>query len=388
MTPIRSPFVSIKGAVAAADRSRVGRSRPLSRRGLRRRTIRIALRRSSVLEPRIARFWLGALIVGLGILSPILGVAWLPAAVFVVPLLGSALLLPRRSVIAMVALTLAALGYDVGRLGMRTLRPGELVVVGLVAVVAYQLAATRERLGVQGLRGEAMLVDLRDRLRRLGELPALPAGWHAEASVRSAGPTSFGGDFLVAALTGDGSRLEVVLVDVSGKGVDAATRALSLAGAFGGLLGAVAPDRFLSAANAYLLRQSWPEGFATAVHLALDVHTGAYTVRSAGHPPAVHFRSGSGTWQLADAAGAILGVLPGPEFAPVHGTLEPGDAILLYTDGLVETPEREISVGIDKLLGEAERLVTRGFRGGTEWLLETVAPAGSDDQALIIIWRD
>ena len=70
-------------------------------------------------------------------------------------------------------------------------------------------------------------------------MPALPEGWSAEVVLRSAGGASFSGDFLVATRSDDGSQLEVALVDVSGKGVDAGTRALLLSGAFGGLLGSV-----------------------------------------------------------------------------------------------------------------------------------------------------
>ena len=99
------------------------------------------------------------------------------------------------------------------------------------------LARSRGRLGVQGTRGDSMLVDLRDRLTAQGEMPALPEGWSAEVVLRSAGGASFSGDFLVATRSDDGQTLEVALVDVSGKGVDAGTRALLLSGAFGGLLG-------------------------------------------------------------------------------------------------------------------------------------------------------
>ncbi len=127
------------------------------------------------------------------------------------------------------------------------------------------------------------------------------------------------------------------MVDVSGKGVDAGTRALLLSGAFGGLLGAVEPARFLPAANDYLLRQRWSEGFATAVHLVVDFGTGHYVLESAGHPPAAHFVSGSGTWNVIAGEGMVLGVLPESRYPPVRGVLNVGDAMLLYTDGLVET---------------------------------------------------
>ena len=70
--------------------------------------------------------------------------------------------------------------------------------------------------------------------------------------LRPAGGASFGGDFVVS--TCDGKTLEVAVVDVSGKGIDAGTRALLLSGAFGGLLGSVPASEFLSACNAYLRR--------------------------------------------------------------------------------------------------------------------------------------
>ena len=58
---------------------------------------------------------------------------------------------------------------------------------------------------------------------------------------------------------------------------------------------ALPPAEFLPAANDYLLRQDWEEGFATAVHLSLDLATGAFEIRTAGHPPAVQLAAGVGT---------------------------------------------------------------------------------------------
>ena len=131
--------------------------------------------------------------------------------------------------------------------------------------------------------GESMLIDLRDRLRSQSELPDLPPGWSVEAVISSAGGAQFAGDFVVAATTQGGAQLEVVVVDVSGKGLAAGTRALLLSGAFGGLLGALPPAGFMEAANGYLLRQDWTEGFATAAHLAIRLDTG--DVRAAYRRP-------------------------------------------------------------------------------------------------------
>jgi serine phosphatase RsbU (regulator of sigma subunit) len=176
-------------------------------------------------------------------------------------------------------------------------------------------------------------------------------------------------------------------VDVSGKGVDAGTRALLLSGAFGGLLGALPSEEFLDASNAYLLRQGWEEGFATAVHVAIDLHTGEYLIGSAGHPPAAQFGAGSGKWRLLEAAGTALGIDPAAKYELCRSKLGHGDALLLYTDGLVERPGQDITVGIDKLLGEAERLVPRGFRRGARRLIDALRAGESDDRALIMIWR-
>ena len=78
-------------------------------------------------------------------------------------------------------------------------------------------------------------------------MPELPEGWGSQVVLLQAGGSSFGGDFVVSA--SDGDTLEVALVDVSGKGTDAGTRALMLSGAFGGLLGSVQPERFLPPAT-------------------------------------------------------------------------------------------------------------------------------------------
>jgi serine phosphatase RsbU (regulator of sigma subunit) len=181
--------------------------------------------------------------------------------------------------------------------------------------------------------------------------------------------------------------LDLALVDVSGKGVDAGTRALLLSGAFGGLLGSVPGKGFLPTANAYLLRQGWEEGFATAAHLVLDLVTGGYELFSAGHPPGAHFVASTGRWHTTTAEGPLLGVIPDADYVSTTGRLEQGDALLLYTDGLLESPARDFEVGIDRLLGQAEALVTRGWRHGARKLVDTAGVARSDDRALVLIRR-
>ena len=262
----------------------------------------------------------------------------------------------------------------------------------LTAVFADILANTRGKLGTRGLRADRMMIELRDRIRAQGTLPDLGDGWGSAVVLRPAGGSSFGGDFVVS--YSDGKTLEVAVVDVSGKGMDAATRALLLSGAFGGMLGSVSREQFLPACNAYLRRGKAPEGFVTAVHLTVDLASGEYTLASAGHPPAVRLDANTGQWRVSGARGIVLGVVPDLASVPFdseEGVLRRGDALLLYTDGIVEAPGQDIDAGIDRLLGEAERMVAGGGFGdsGAATLVTEMqrAVGGSDDCALVLIWR-
>jgi hypothetical protein len=261
---------------------------------------------------------------------------------------------------------------------------GAFGILVLMCLIVLASSLRRSRLGVAGAMGEQMFVDLRDRIQQQGGIPDLPAGWHVESALRSAGGTPFAGDFVVATRTA--SRLELAVVDVSGKGEEAGTRALLLSGAFGGLLRALPPDRFLPAANDYLLAQDWEEGFATAVHLSLRFDDGTFEVRTAGHPPAAFRHAGAGRWEVLSSEGPILGITPDAVFTPVEGRLARHDALLLYTDGMVEEPRRDIDLGIDRMLGEAEHLLRGTFEGAARRLVDALG-SRDDDRAMVVVSR-
>jgi Stage II sporulation protein E (SpoIIE) len=340
--------------------------------------------RQFITRNRRLAFVLAIAVAAIGITSARVSEFWLSPGVMILPLLAGGLLLWPRALRILFCVVAAALVYDAleSKAG-----PGIILTIAVTVVFADALARARAKLGVLGLRGDRMLLELRDRIRAQGRLPGLPDAWHSASVLRPAGGASFGGDFLVSAC--DGKTLELALVDVAGKGIDAGTRALLLSGAFGGLLGSVPSGDFLASCNAYLRRAAPAEGFVTAVHLSLDLTTGDYVVDSAGHPPAAHFEAGSGTWRLTQARGIVLGVVADLRSAPERGTLRPGDALMLYTDGVIEAPGRDIDAGIDRLLGEADRLVTSGFGEGAGKLVRTMQTpgAGSDDCALVLIWR-
>lgn len=323
------------------------------------------------------------LTLGTGVAGP----EWFPAAAQVVPLLGGGLLLRPWAMRRVIVVVVLCVVYQVARFGLSTTRQGAIVVLFVTAGVAYEFARGREETGLAGSSGDTFLVELRERLQSQGQLPPLPRPWAGEAVLRPAGDAPFAGDFVVSSLSEDGRTFELALVDVSGKGVEAGTRALLLSGALGGLLGSLRPEEFFPAANRYLDRQAWDEGFATAVHVVLDLVDGSFSVESAGHPPAAHFDAGSGRWALMTAEGLALGLVPDVSYTAQTGRLDRGDALILYTDGLVEIPGRDLAVGIDKLLGEAERLVPRGFTGGADLLVQQVAGASNDDRGLVLLWR-
>jgi hypothetical protein len=318
-----------------------------------------------------------------GVLWPM---SW-PQMVLILPMLLGSLWLGPRKLPWFVVFALVGVCVMVGTQPLVNARTiVRIVVTFAVGLIILLTSFRRSRLGVSGPRGESMLVDLRDRISRQGEIPKLPQQWYVQAVTRSAGGTSFAGDFVVASKSPDGTSFDVVVVDVSGKGVEAGTRALLLSGAFGGLLTALAPENFLPAANTYLLRQEWVEGFATAIHLHLDLSSGDFELRKAGHPPAVWLHAGSGKWSVLDSDGPILGLIPDTTFELITGTLGTGDGLLLYTDGLVETPTRDIASGIDKLAGEGARLLQVGFDGGARGVIDRLEST-NDDRALLLVHR-
>jgi len=330
---------------------------------------------------------LAVLTVVISILAAHVSVWLVSPGVMVLPILAGGLLLWPRALRILMGIAAAGLLYD---FLLHKAGPGIVLTIAATAYFADVLSNTRGKLGTRGLRADRMMIELRDRIRAQGKLPELGDGWGSTVVLRPAGGSSFGGDFVIS--YSDGKTLEVALVDVSGKGMDAATRALLLSGAFGGVLGSVPREQFLPAANAYLRRSSADEGFVTAVHVSIELASGEYTLYSAGHPPAARFDANTGIWSTSAARGIVLGVVPDlaavPD-VPEEGVLRRGDAIMLYTDGVVEAPGRDIDEGIARLLGEAERLVVGGFNTGAGELVTTMqrTVASGDDCALVLIWR-
>jgi hypothetical protein len=373
-------------ATAAMDRP-AARSRDAARRRSRWSPVRFWIRHRLLAAEALVLPALLALTAALGVLAHLHN-PWVQTSMVTLPLLLGGFTLTFTAQLMLLFAAAVVVLADSATMNPARPDPGTVLLVGLTALVVLVMSRERVRLGVRGTRGESMLFDLRERLQAQGRVPRLPKGWDVDVALKSAGGHAFAGDFLIAARSEQGGVLQLGLVDVSGKGLEAGTRALALSGAFGGLLGSVPAGEFLAAANRYLLRQGWEEGFATAVHLVLDLESGEFECYSAGHPPVARLNAGTGGWELAEAPGPVLGVLPDVVYEPSRGRLDPGDALLLYTDGLVERPGRDLSVGLDRLLGAAQTLRHKSFPGGAMRIVDTVARSVNDDRALVLLCRD
>jgi hypothetical protein len=333
---------------------------------------------------------LGVLLTGLVVCLAIGWFAydWLPlGALFLWPLLGLTLLRFRPLAVLTGATVVAAGAVYLHNGGqMRHLGLGDVLVAALaIGIILWQ--SSRQRSGLPSGLSEAMLAKLRDRLQEQGRVPALPRGWHCQSAMIASEGTGYAGDFLVADLR-EGHVLEMVLVDVCGKGTAVGPQALQFAGALGGLIGALPPDKLMRAANAFLLRQSTEDAFSTAVHVMVDLTNGSYQVTSAGHPPALRWGAEKQEWVIDNARGTALGIIAAPRFDASRGVLEPGDALMFYTDGVIERRRSDIDTGIEWLRSVAEQDVRRhGFDGSASRILSQV-DHGDDDRAVLILSRE
>ncbi len=328
---------------------------------------------------------LSALIVLITIVS-IVDYDTAPVVAFLVPILLGSITLRFRPLVFLAALAGLGLTIAVLQEGMTPTRFSTLIVMG-VCVGIILLTASRIRTGLPGPLNETMLLDLRNRLYAQGRVPLLPNGWQSQSAMRSAGGAKFAGDFMVAGLSDDGSALEMVLVDVCGKGVAAGTQSLHFAGALSGLIGALSPEALFCAANRFLLRQRWDDGFATAVHVLVDLKTGKFSIINAGHPPALRWQSATREWLVDGARGTALGITADADFMTTSGTLGRGDALMFYTDGVVESRDIDVMAGITKLQSTAKATMAKGVDHAAERILSSVDER-DDDCAVLILSRD
>ena len=191
-------------------------------------------------------------------------------------------------------------------------------------------------------------------------------------------------------LTLPGGELAVVLGDASGHGI-AATADMALAKFTFRSLVRLHPDpaALLAQANEVAFGELSGGNFVTMVCLTVDPTSGAVSAASAGHPP-IRVLAADGSIGLLAPRGLALGIEVDQTYETAQVVLEPGAALCLFTDGLVESRRDGDLYGEDRL--------HRALAGGRELSAQSLAEhvvadarafAGEpdDDYAVVVIRR-
>jgi serine phosphatase RsbU (regulator of sigma subunit)/anti-sigma regulatory factor (Ser/Thr protein kinase) len=229
--------------------------------------------------------------------------------------------------------------------------------VRVAQLVRQQQAEIRDRERIEQELKVAQLIQQQFLPRELPDLP----GWHVAAYYRPA--RAVGGDFYDFIDLPDG-QMALVVGDVTDKGVPAAlVMATTHSVLRGEALRLVAPGEVLRRANELLLDEMPPHMFVTCLYAILDPASGRLRFANAGHN-LPNLRRKDGVTELR-AAGMPLGLLPDMDYEEHETMLEPGDSLLLHSDGLAEahSPDGEMFgfPRLAKLCGE---------RGGGEALID------------------
>lgn len=176
--------------------------------------------------------------------------------------------------------------------------------------------------------------------------PGIP-GWDAAGYTRPR--YEIGGDYYDHIPLADG-RLGLVVADVSGKGSLAAMTLTT----FRAILrtqveGEPEPVRTASAANTLLRERMAPTEYVTAVYGVLDPALGVLGYANCGHPSPLLVRADGRSSRLT-TGGPPLGLLAGARYVAGEVTIEPGDLLVLFTDGVAEAegPGGE-EFGVDRI---------------------------------------
>ena len=162
-------------------------------------------------------------------------------------------------------------------------------------------------------------------------------GITAQGIYSSATASAFvGGDFYDL-IRLPGRRACVIMGDVSGKGVEAASVSAAVKTALGAYAWeGLAPARMVRTLNEFLLGFSRVETFATLFVGIVDLAAATITYCSAGHPPALLVRADASEMRLLDVQSGVVGAFHDIAYQDGVAAIEEGDVLLLYTDGTTE----------------------------------------------------
>jgi len=174
-----------------------------------------------------------------------------------------------------------------------------------------------------------------------GLLPrSLPTPEGFEIAAQTIPTQQVGGDCYDVIELG-GGRILFSIADVSGKGTPASLLMANVQAAVRTLAQLDLPlDDFTARINDVIYQNTSPDKFITAFFGVLDTAAGSFSYVNAGHNPPLLFSQGN--IQQLDHGGVILGIMP--SFIPYEVgsvTMQPGDLLMLYTDGVSDALSRE-----------------------------------------------
>jgi serine phosphatase RsbU (regulator of sigma subunit)/anti-sigma regulatory factor (Ser/Thr protein kinase) len=296
----------------------------------------------------------------------------------------------HASTATLVAFPLLAAAEIVGVLALsgarrRGLDETEREVLGALAAQAGQ-ALQRALLYERQLR----TAELLQRGLLPQRLPAVPGIAMAARYAPGAAGLRVGGDWYDA-IPVPGNRLALVVGDVMGKGVHAATRMAQVRNAVR-VLAAVDPEPAAVAAGLDLLAAELAEDqIVTLVYLLLDPATGEGSIARLGHLPPLLVPA-FGQPEVLDVAGSPPLGVPGVrrEQALLH--VEAGSLLVFFTDGLVEDRRTGLDVGLPALTATGRQLADAGLdvEGFADALLDLGAQDGTrpDDVCVLVVRRE
>jgi sigma-B regulation protein RsbU (phosphoserine phosphatase) len=193
----------------------------------------------------------------------------------------------------------------------------------------------------------------------------------------------------------DHEHLCFVIADVSGKGIPASlfmavTKTLIKAKAAVGLT----PDRIITRVNEELCVGNDANMFVTIFCAILDVRTGEVEYTNGGHNPPLVIRKSGEVSVLKSTGGIVVGVIDDARYTADILTLEPGDSIYLYTDGVNEAmnengelfSDKRLEQEIIKLKEKSIKEIIDGIMGEIEIFVQGT-PQSDDITMMVIQYR-
>jgi sigma-B regulation protein RsbU (phosphoserine phosphatase) len=209
-------------------------------------------------------------------------------------------------------------------------------------------------------KGTVALQQQEEELKRAREIQQmlLPSTLPQLAGVQIAGAwqpaREVGGDYFDV-IQLDKNRLGICVGDVAGKGITAALLMANLQASFRAFATAEAsPQVVCTKLNKFLCANIAAGKFVTFFYAVLDADTRTLTYENAGHSPGLLLRS-NGTTETLPGGGAVLGALPDWTYQDYTAQLQPGDQLLLSTDGITEAENASLEEFGEERLLEAAR---------------------------------